>query len=228
MVLAELGFGLWTLKGLVNPDIIWNSNRLFSLLLILLNVCHLGRSSETLPKTPASLGLIYGVINVRLSVDMGAWDNRWVAPKKQIVLIKVKDIPYSLSVERHSSHVMLTLPPCFPLSLSLSPSACLAVGGACKGWKKKLHGWTNIDTNSLCEWRCTNLWVIQSWNNWKWINWTLKGLQHGVLNGQTVGDDTETDFFYGSQESGIQTRLWIWIESTTIIVCPLRSAHYFL
>lgn len=70
-------------------------------------------------KIPALLDLIYGVINVRLSVDMGARDNRRAAPKKQIVLIKVKDIPDSLSVERHSSHVMLTLPPSLLSPLSL-------------------------------------------------------------------------------------------------------------
>lgn len=105
------------LKGLINPHIIWHSNRLFTLLL--LNDCHLCSGPETLPKTPASLVLIYGVINVRLSVDMGEWDNRRAAPKKQIVLIKVKDIPYSFSVERHSSHVMLTLPPSLLSSLPL-------------------------------------------------------------------------------------------------------------
>lgn len=70
------------LKGLVNPHIIWHSNGLFTLLLILLNDRHLcSGGPETLPKTPASLGLIYGVINVRLSVDMSAWDNRRAAPK---------------------------------------------------------------------------------------------------------------------------------------------------
>lgn len=67
------------LRGLVNPHIIWHSNRLFTL--ILLNDRHLCCGPETLPKNPASLGLIYGVINVRLSVDMSAWDNRRAAPK---------------------------------------------------------------------------------------------------------------------------------------------------
>lgn len=103
---------------------------------------------------------------------------------------------------------------CWPsLPALLSLSACLAVGGACKGCKKKKKkpkGWTNIDTNSLCEWRCTNLWVIQSWNSREWINWTLKGLQRGGLNGQTVGHDRETGFFFNAlQESGIQARPWM-------------------
>lgn len=44
-------------------------------------------------------------------------------PQKQIVLIKVKDIPCSFSVERHSSHLMLTLPPCY----SRSPTPFLAL-----------------------------------------------------------------------------------------------------
>lgn len=63
---------LGVLKGLVNPHIMWHSNRLFTFLLILLNDRHLCSGPEALPKSPASLGLIYGVINVRLSVDMGA------------------------------------------------------------------------------------------------------------------------------------------------------------
>lgn len=63
---------LFFLKGLVNPHMIWHSNRLFTLLLIFLNDRHLCSSPETLPKTPASLVLIYCIINVRLSVDMSA------------------------------------------------------------------------------------------------------------------------------------------------------------
>lgn len=105
-------------------------------------------------------------------------------PQKQIVLIKVKDIPYSFSVERHSSHVMLTLPP------SRLSSLPLPVGWWRWFWrlqKKKPKGWANIDTNSLCERGYTNWCAIQSWNTSEWINWTLKGLQCGGLHGQTVG-----------------------------------------
>lgn len=74
--------------------------------------------------------LIYGVINVGLSVDMGASDNRRVArppahppkeKKKQIVLIKVKDIPYSFS--RRKEFITCDVDPPFPAALP-SPPAC--------------------------------------------------------------------------------------------------------
>ena len=122
-------------------------------------------------------------------------------PQKQIVLIKVKDIPCSFSVERHSSHLMLTLsaslppllPPLPPLSLSLF--ACLVMEMMVKAVKTK--GWANIDTDSLCERGYTNRCVIQSWNSSEWINWTLKGLTCRGLRGQTMGHRARAWFLHG-------------------------------
>lgn len=102
-----------------------------------------------------------------------------------------------------------SLPALLSLSLPVWQSE-VHVKAAKKKKKKNPKGWTNIDTNSLCEWRCTNLWVIQSWNSREWINWTLKGLQRGGLNGQTVGHDRETGLFFNAlQESGVQARPWM-------------------
>lgn len=81
---------------------------------------------------PARFFLTNVVINVRLSVDMteeklGLTEHPWPEKKQarresereQIVLIKVKDIPYNSSIERHSSWVMLILPTLSTLLLAV-------------------------------------------------------------------------------------------------------------
>lgn len=149
------------LEGLVNPHIIWQSKRLFTLLRILFNDGQLRSGSYPKKKKKESQRHLAWFTPLLMSSYQCTWTQETTdeppQKKNKYFWLKSRTVRTAFSVESHSSRSMLTLPPWFRSPLL---PACLV-----RRWR---WGWTpraeltQIETAYVRGY--TNQSAIRSWN----------------------------------------------------------------